>query len=104
MLHLKRRCSGRPRKGGYRLALIQHAAQQRVDTDLLLSQVMISAQRFYSLNTFSSQIEEELERKKRAKKEARAQKRKNDKVATIKETEPKAKKARQVKRQRCSHT
>ncbi len=43
------------------------------------------------------QIEEEKQRKREAKKEERAKKRKQEKEAASKETEPKAKKARQVK-------
>uniref|UniRef100_A0A3Q3VX65 Guanine nucleotide-binding protein-like 3 n=1 Tax=Mola mola TaxID=94237 RepID=A0A3Q3VX65_MOLML len=43
------------------------------------------------------QIEEEKEKKKQTKKEERAQKRKKEKEAASKETEPSAKKARQVK-------
>ena len=45
----------------------------------------------------SPQIEEEKEKKKQAKKDERAQKRKKEKEAASKETEPSAKKARQVK-------
>lgn len=43
------------------------------------------------------QIEEEKQKKREAAKEARAQKRKNEKEATSKEAEPGAKKARQVR-------
>ena len=46
---------------------------------------------------FVSQVEEEKEKKRLAKIEERAQKRKKEKEAASKETEPKAKKARQVK-------
>lgn len=46
---------------------------------------------------FVSQIEEEKEKKRQAKKEERAQKRKKEEAAASKETEPKAKRARQVK-------
>lgn len=44
-----------------------------------------------------SQIEEEKERQRQAKKEERAQKRKKEKEVASKETGPKAKKVRQVK-------
>lgn len=52
---------------------------------------------FLILNVSSPQIEEEKQKKREAVKEARAQKRKKEKVAASEEAEPGAKKARQVK-------